>query len=81
MQMMQHSTEHAKQVNDMNLLTVLRKISIQFRHGQVKQILFLTVQKQKFWSYQLLQMPKYYQLKKEKINVKCNNVTLERASE
>ena len=81
MQMMQHSTEHAKQVNDMNLLTVLRKISIQFRHGQVKQILFLTVQKQKFWSYQLLQMPKYYQLKKEKINVKCNNATLERASE
>ena len=64
MQMMQHSTEHAKQVNDMNLLTVLRKISIQFRHGQVKQILFLTVQKQKFWSYELLQMPKYYQLKK-----------------
>ena len=81
MQMMQHSTEHAKQVNDMNLLTVLRKISIQFRHGQVKQVLFLTMQKQKFWSYQLLQMPKYYQLKKEKINVKCNNVTLERASE
>ena len=81
MQMMQHSTEHAKQVNDMNLLTVLRKISIQFRHGQVKRILFLTVQKQKFWSYQLLQMPKYYQLKKVKINVKCNNVTLERASE
>ena len=81
MQMMQHNTEHGKQVNDMNLLTVLRKISIQFRHGQVKQILFLTVQKQKFWSYQLLQMPKYYQLKKEKINVKCNNVTLERASE
>ena len=81
MQMMQYSTEHAKQVNDMNLLTVLRKISIQFRHGQVKQILFLTVQKQKFWSYQLLQMPKYYQLKKEKINVKCNNVTLERVSE
>ena len=81
MQMMQHNTEHGKQVNDMNLLTVLRKISIQFRHGQVKQILFLTVQKQKFWSYQLLQMPKYYQLKKEKINVKCNNVTLERVSE
>ena len=66
MQMMQHNTEHGKQVNDMNLLTVLRKISIQFRHGQVKQILLLTVQKQKFWSYQLLQMSKYYQLKKEK---------------
>ena len=81
MQMMQHSTEHAKQVNDMNLLTVLRKISIQFRHGQVKQVLFLTMQKQKFWSYQLLQMSKYYQLKKEKINVKCGNVTLERVSE
>ena len=72
MQMIQHYAEHAKQVNDMQVLTALRKISILFRDGQVIQIVFLTVQKQKLWSNQL---------KEEKVNVKCNNITLERVSE
>ena len=72
MQMIQHYAEHAKQVNDMQVLTALRKISILFRDGQVIQIVFLTVQKQKLWSNQL---------KEEKVIVKCNNITLERVSE
>ena len=45
MQMIQHYTEHAKQVNDMYVSTVLRKLSTLFRDGQVIQILFLTVPK------------------------------------
>ena len=44
MQIIQHS-EHAEQVNDMHL-TVLRKISILFRGGQMIEILFSRVQKQ-----------------------------------
>ena len=37
MQMIQHYTEHAKQVNDMHVSAVLRKISTLFRDGQVIQ--------------------------------------------
>ena len=40
MQMIQHYTVHAKQANDMHLSTVLRKISNQFRDGQITQIIF-----------------------------------------
>ena len=50
MQMIQHHIEHVKQVNDMHVSTVLRKVSILFRDGQVIQVLLLTVQKQKLWS-------------------------------
>ena len=48
-QMIHHYTEHAKQVNDMHVLTVLRKISTLFRDSQVIQT--LTVGKQKLCSY------------------------------
>ena len=40
MQMMQHYTKHVKQVNDIHVLTALRKISIQFRDGQVNKSYF-----------------------------------------
>ena len=45
--MIQHYTEHAKLFNDIHVSTVLRKISKQFRDGQMIQILLLAVQKQK----------------------------------
>ena len=47
----QHYTEHAKQVKDKHASAVLKKISTLFRNGQVIQTLFLTVPKQKLWSY------------------------------
>ena len=65
MQIIQH-TEHAKQVSNMHVSTVLRKISIQFGDGQVKQILFLTVQKQKLWSYPIHKCQNITNLKKKK---------------
>ena len=68
----QHYAEHAKQVNDMHVSTVLRKISILFRDGQVIQILFLTVRKQKLWSYRLHKCQNITNVKKKKKNVKCN---------
>ena len=40
MQTIQEFTEHAKQVNNMHLSTVFRKISNQFGDGQMMQILF-----------------------------------------
>ena len=43
--MIQHYTEHAKLFNNMHASTILRKISKQFRDGQMIQILLLTVQK------------------------------------
>ena len=77
----EHYTEHAKQVNYMHVSAVLRKISTLFRDGQVIQILFLTLPKQKVMAISTPQMSKHHQLKEEKINVKCNNITLERISE
>ena len=65
MQMTQHYTVHAQQVNDMHLSTVLRKISNQFRDGQIMQILFLTVTKKKLWSYYLHKCQKISNLKKK----------------
>ena len=77
----EHYTEHAKQVNYMHVSAVLRKISTLFRDGQVIQILFLTLPKQKVMVISTPQMSKHHQLKEEKINVKCNNITLERVSQ
>ena len=51
--MIQHYAKHGKQVNDMHVSTVLRKIYIHFRDGHVIQIFILTVQKPKLWPYQL----------------------------
>ena len=65
MQIMQYYTEHAKQVNNMHLSTVLRKISILFRGGKVIQILFLTVQKQRFLVILTPEMPKHHQVEKK----------------
>ena len=53
MYMIQYYTAQAKQVNKLHVSTVLRKISNQFLDGQMMQILFLIVEKQKLWSYQL----------------------------
>ena len=53
MYMIQYYAAHAKQVNKLHVSTVLRKISSQFLDGQMMQILFLIVEKQKLWSYQL----------------------------
>ena len=65
MQMTQHYAVHAQKVNDMHLSTVLRKISNQFREGQIIQILFLTVKKRKLWSYYLHKCQKIANLKKK----------------
>ena len=66
MQIMQYYTEHAaKQVNNMHLSTVLRKISILFRGGKVIQILFLTVQKQRFLVILNSEIPKHHQVEKK----------------
>ena len=62
-----HYTEHAKQVKDMQASAVLRKISNQFRDGQMIQILFLKAQKQKLWSYQLHKCQNITCLKKKKL--------------
>ena len=64
--MIQHYNEHAKQVNDMHVSTVLRKISNQFRDTQMIQILFLTVHKQNFCSYRLRKFQHITNLKKKK---------------
>ena len=65
----EHYTEHAKQVNYTHVSAVLRKISTLFRDGQVIQILFLTLPKQKVMAISTPQMSKHHQLKEEKINV------------
>ena len=62
----QHYREHGKQVNDMHVSTVLRKISVQSPDGQVKQTLFLTVLKQKLWLYQHHKSQNITNLKKKK---------------
>ena len=66
MQTIQEFTEHVKQVNNMHLSTVFRKIPNQFGDGQMIQILFQTVQKQKLWSYQVHKCQNITNLKKKK---------------
>ena len=66
MQMIQDFAKNAKQANDMHVSTVLKKISNQFRNGQMIQILFLTVQKAKVMVTSILQISKHHQLKEEK---------------
>ena len=66
MQMIQDFAKNAKQVNYMHVSTVLKKISNQFRNGQMIQILFLTVQKAKVMVTSILQISKHHQLKEEK---------------
>ena len=52
---------------DYHLSTVLRKISILFRGGQVIRILFLTVQKTKVLVILTPQMPKHHQVEKKNL--------------
>ena len=65
-QVIPHYMEHAKQVKDMHVSTVLRKIPILFWDGPETQILFLTVPKQKLWSYRLHKCLNIANLKKKK---------------
>ena len=77
MQIVQH-TDHAKQVNDMHLSTVLREAFILFRDNRVIHI--FNSAKTKVMVILTPQMSKHHQLE-EKINVKCNSITLERVLE
>ena len=79
--MIQDYAKNAKQANDMHVSTVLKKISNQFRNGQMIQILFLIVQKAEVIITSTLQISKHHQPKEEKINVKRNGITLERVPE
>ena len=78
MQMIQDYAKNAKQANNMHVSKALKRISNQFRNGQMIQILFLIVQKAKVIVTSTLQISKHHQLKEEKINVKRSGITLER---